>query len=177
MSIKNILVHSYSFNIKCGGITVGFELCKILDNMGINVRIIAPKKIGNSIFTKYYDNDFNLDETLVIYGETIQGNPLNAKFYLWVTLKCSTSPVSSNYFAAIWCDLVPKSCYRFIYFSYYIFRFILFRTRYSSIIYSINCSNISYYILIKIYFIFTFKLKSITVSFIFGILYCIRDKN
>jgi hypothetical protein len=94
MSIKNILVHSYSFNIKCGGITVGFELCKILENMGINVRIIAPEKIGNSIFTKYYDNDFNLDETLVIYGETIQGNPLNAKYVVrWILApigKCSS---------------------------------------------------------------------------------------
>ena len=54
MTIKNILVHSHSFNIKCGGNTVQYELCKILENMGINVRIIAPKKIGNSIFTKYY---------------------------------------------------------------------------------------------------------------------------
>jgi len=80
MIIKNILVHSHSFEIKCGGNTVQYELCKILENMGINVRIHAPDKIPNSIFMQYYDNDFNLDETLVIYGETIQGNPLNAKY-------------------------------------------------------------------------------------------------
>lgn len=94
MSIKNILFHSYSFNMKCGGITVGFEFCKILDNMGINIRICAPERVANSIFTKYYDNNFNLDETLVMYGETIYGNPLNAKYILrWILApigKCSS---------------------------------------------------------------------------------------
>jgi hypothetical protein len=94
MTIKNILVHSYAFNIKCGGITVGFELCKILDNLGINIRILASERIDNSIFAKYYDNNFNLDETLVIYGETIQGNPLNAKYVVrWILApigKCSS---------------------------------------------------------------------------------------
>jgi hypothetical protein len=101
MSIKNILVHSYSFNIKCGGITVGFELCKILDNMGINVRIHAPNKIPNCIFMQYYDNDFNLDETLVIYGEGIQENPLNAKYVArWILApigKCSSIKIHKTW--------------------------------------------------------------------------------
>jgi len=90
MSIKNIIFHSYNFDSKIGGITVGFELCKILDSMGMNIIICAPNKIENSIFSKYYDNNdndndndndnFKMDETLVIYGETIHGNPLNAKY-------------------------------------------------------------------------------------------------
>ena len=95
MTIKNILIYCInSFDIKCGGLTVQYELCKILDNMGINVRIIAPEKIPNCIFMKYYDNDFNLDETLVIYGETINGNPFNAKYVVrWILApigKCSS---------------------------------------------------------------------------------------
>jgi hypothetical protein len=86
MPIKNILVCCDSpFEIKCGGLTVQYELCKILDNIGINVRIYAPKKIPNNIFIKYYDNEFDLNETLVIYGETISGNPLNAKYVVrWI---------------------------------------------------------------------------------------------
>ena len=94
MTIKNIILYCInSFNIKCGGLTVQYELCKILKNMGINVRIHAPDKIPNCIFMQYYDNDFNLDETLVIYGETIQENPLNAKYVArWILApigKCS----------------------------------------------------------------------------------------
>lgn len=77
--MKNILFYcEQSFNNKCGGLTVQYELCKILDNMGINVRIQAPDKIRNSIFMKYYNNEFNLNDIIVIYGETIYGNPLNA---------------------------------------------------------------------------------------------------
>ena len=77
--MKNILIYcNLSFNIKCGGLTVQYELCKILEEYGQNVRIQAPDKIENDIFMKYYNNEFNLDETIVIYGETIEGNPLNA---------------------------------------------------------------------------------------------------
>jgi hypothetical protein len=94
MTIKNIILYCInSFEIKCGGITVQYELCKILENMRINVRIHAPDKIPNCIFMQYYDNDFNLDETLVIYGETIQENPLNAQHVArWILApigKCS----------------------------------------------------------------------------------------
>jgi len=83
MSIKNIIILPHmEFNLADGGTTVQYELGKILDNMGMNVRIMSSTKIDNSIFTKYYDDEenFKMDETLVIYCEGIHGNPLNAKY-------------------------------------------------------------------------------------------------
>jgi hypothetical protein len=77
--MKNVLLYTiYDFNFKCGGLVVQYELCKILDNLGVNVRIRAPTNIKNSIFSKFYENNFDLNDTVVIYGETIEGNPLNA---------------------------------------------------------------------------------------------------
>jgi hypothetical protein len=77
--MKNILIYTTSgLYLSCGGLVVQYELCRILDSMGINVRIHAPIQIPNNIFSKFYENNFDLNETVVIYGETIEGNPLNA---------------------------------------------------------------------------------------------------
>jgi hypothetical protein len=86
MSPPNILVYTINpFSFTCGGIVVQYELCRIIDNMGINVRIRAPDNICNSIFSKFYQNDFDIKNTLVIYGETIEGNPLNAPYVMrWI---------------------------------------------------------------------------------------------
>ena len=80
MTSKNVLVWMpQNFNISCGGVNVQFELCKILKELGVNVKLYAPVKIKNPIFNDYYcNNDFDLNNTIVIYGETIDGNPLNA---------------------------------------------------------------------------------------------------
>jgi hypothetical protein len=82
----NILVYTINpFSFTCGGIVVQYELCRIIDSMGINVRIRAPENINNSIFSKFYQNNFDLNNTLVIYGETITGNPLNAPYVMrWI---------------------------------------------------------------------------------------------
>jgi hypothetical protein len=85
--MKNILIYTpYEFSINCGGIVVQYELCKIISNMGINIQISSPNKIKNSIFNNYtLDNEFDLENTIVIYGETIEGNPLNAKYIVrWI---------------------------------------------------------------------------------------------
>jgi hypothetical protein len=82
----NILVYTVtSFNFKCGGLVVQYEFCRVLEKLGINVKISAPEKIQNSIFCKYYNNDFDLNNTIVIYGETIEGNPLKAPYVIrWI---------------------------------------------------------------------------------------------
>jgi hypothetical protein len=84
---KNVLIWTSSvFNIGCGGLNVQYELCRVLKEMGVNVKIYAPIKVENSIFNDYYeDNEFDLNETVVIYGETIDGNPLNAPYVVrWI---------------------------------------------------------------------------------------------
>ena len=68
------------FDITCGGLTVQFALCKLLCELGMNARIKSNSNIENHICNNYYNNEFPIDENVVvIYGETIKGNPLNAK--------------------------------------------------------------------------------------------------
>jgi hypothetical protein len=84
--IKNILVWTKcKFDFTCGGLVVQYELCRILKSIDINVKIVGVNNIKNSIFNDYYDNSFDLNETVVIYGETIEGNPLNAPYVVrWI---------------------------------------------------------------------------------------------
>jgi hypothetical protein len=86
MAYPNILVFTVnSFSFTCGGLVVQYELCRMIDSMGINIRMMSPENIPNSIFSKFYQNDFDLNNTLVIYGETIEGNPLNAPYVMrWI---------------------------------------------------------------------------------------------
>lgn len=84
--VSNILFYTQSpFNLDCGGLVVQYYLCSILKFLGSNVKIYAPKQIQNHIFNDYYNDDLDLNKTLVIYAETIQGNPINAPNVLrWI---------------------------------------------------------------------------------------------
>ena len=95
----NILVYTISpFDFKCGGLVVQYELCSVLDTLRVNIRISAPEKINNSIFCKYYNNDFDLNNTIVIYGETIEGNPLNAPYVArWILAPLGLVAPYDNY--------------------------------------------------------------------------------
>jgi hypothetical protein len=89
---KKIIIYlpdEHSFNENCGGITVQFYFAKILENLGQNIKIYNNRKINNNINNNYFDNNENLDldNTIVIYGECIEGNPLNAKYVVrWILL-------------------------------------------------------------------------------------------
>jgi len=88
MAIQNFIIHTHMgpFNFKDGGTVVQYLLCKILEDYGKTARIYSNVKIANSIFSKYYENDFPIDDNcIVIYCEGIQGNPLNApKVVRWM---------------------------------------------------------------------------------------------
>lgn len=113
----NILVYTeLSFNFNCGGIVVQYELCKILDSLGHNVRIKSPTNDSNSIFCKYYNNEFDMNETIVIYGETISGNPLKAPYVVrWILAPLGIIGESKKH---TWChsDLVYYFNYDKIFF-------------------------------------------------------------
>jgi hypothetical protein len=69
----------FSFNE--GGTVVQYLLAKTLEEYGQNVRIYSSSgiKINNSVFSKFYDNNFPIDDNcVVIYCEGTIGNPLNA---------------------------------------------------------------------------------------------------
>jgi hypothetical protein len=74
------------FIFECGGVVVQYELANILNNLGVDVSIMSPINIQNSICNNFYDGTpIDIDNTFVIYGETIEGNPLNAKYVIrWI---------------------------------------------------------------------------------------------
>ena len=82
--MKNILIYTHmpKFSFTDGGTVVQFLLAKTLEEYGQNVKIYSGSgiKINNSIFNKFYDNNFPIDDNcVVIYCEGTIGNPLNAK--------------------------------------------------------------------------------------------------
>ena len=84
---KNILFYTiHPYTDKIGGIIVQYYIAALLDKLGENVRI--HRKFGvvdNQIFNKFYDEDFDMENTVVIYSEGEPGNPLNAKYCVrWI---------------------------------------------------------------------------------------------
>jgi len=89
----NILIYTHMphFSFKDGGTVVQYYLAQVLEEYGQNVRIYTNNNVNipNSIFSKFYNNDFPIDDnTIVIYCEGTQGNPLNArKVVRWMLSK------------------------------------------------------------------------------------------
>jgi hypothetical protein len=81
----------HEFNLNDGGTVVQYYLANILNEYSVNVRIYPSSgiKTSNFIFSKFYNNDFPIDDnTIVIYCEGTQGNPLNAKYVVrWMLSK------------------------------------------------------------------------------------------
>ena len=86
----NIIIYTHlPFMKRDGGITVQYNLAKILKTYGKNVKICSNEGIcDNNIYNEYCDasdygnNDYKIDNTIVIYCEGIMGNPLNAKYVI-----------------------------------------------------------------------------------------------
>ncbi len=82
-SLKNIIIYAFEYTESSGGISCLYKLAYELDKKGFKVRIFLEKnnkELSNNIFSNYYNNDFNLEETIIIYPEIIKGNPLNGKY-------------------------------------------------------------------------------------------------
>jgi len=99
---KIVFFMESDFMYHCGGIVVQYELAKNLNNSMVDVKIISPRNIKNNIYndfllTKTLD-DADIDNTIVIYGETIRGNPLNAKYVIrWILAPIGICSHIDNY--------------------------------------------------------------------------------
>jgi hypothetical protein len=104
--MKNILVYTHMphFDFKDGGTVVQYLLAKTLEEMGLNVRIYSNTGIciNNIIFSKFYNNDFPIDENcVVIYCEGTLGNPLKAPLVVrWMLSKLGQNV--PHYFLDTW---------------------------------------------------------------------------
>ena len=86
MKSLNIIIatHMGGFNPLDGGTVAQFNLGKIIDELGYNVRMKTPNNYvaKTNIFDKFYDPsfaNFDDDNTVVIYCEGTIGNPLQSK--------------------------------------------------------------------------------------------------
>ena len=79
---KNVLIYPHmKFNLRDGGITVHYYFAQLLDKLGIKVRINTSSFVNsNCIFNNFYNDEFDLNDTIVIYCEGVVGNPLNAPY-------------------------------------------------------------------------------------------------
>ena len=97
---KIVIFMEINFDFRCGGLVVQYELAKHLNILMNDVTIISPTNIQNNIY-----NNFSLtktlsdvDTTIVIYGETIKGNPLNAKHIIrWILAPIGICSLIDNY--------------------------------------------------------------------------------
>jgi len=96
MTIEHILIfpcHNCNFNYSSGGVTCSFEMAKCLSQY-IDVLIYNTQDIPNHIYNKTFSHNilstdltttYNIENTLVVYGETVQDNPLRAKYIVrWI---------------------------------------------------------------------------------------------
>ena len=69
-----------------GGITVQLNLAKLLNDKGVPTKLLSPHgNIDNSIYNNFASTSDMNDDTVVIYCEGVNGNPLNCnKVVRWV---------------------------------------------------------------------------------------------
>ena len=97
MRFKNVLIYplyNCIYDYSCGGITCCFEMAKQLSNYFPNVLIYDISQMPNNIYNKLFikidissdlNQEYNIENTLTIYGETVENNPLNSKYIVrWI---------------------------------------------------------------------------------------------
>jgi len=97
MRFTNILIYPCNncmYEYCSGGITCSFEMAKLLSNYFSNVLIYNILSQPNSIYNKSFkhieistdlNEEYNIENTLVIYGEGVEHNPLNSKYIVrWI---------------------------------------------------------------------------------------------
>ena len=80
---KDILIYPHTtFQENNGGIMVQYKISQILDSLGERVRILNfhDNNASNPIYNNFYENDFKLNNMVVVYCEDIEGNPFNGKY-------------------------------------------------------------------------------------------------
>jgi hypothetical protein len=103
---KTIIIYLHmAFDLSNGGVTVQYYLAYILNSFGIDVKIcnIHDNNKENSIYNNFitpseFKNNYNNNNTIVIYCEGIIGNPLSAKYVVrWLLSKLGQN-VPINYY-------------------------------------------------------------------------------
>ena len=97
MRFTNVLIYPCAkcrYNYSCGGILCSFELARLLSNYFRNVLIYNVHAIDNDIYNKSFSDitistdlqqEYNIENTLVIYGEGVEYNPLKSKYIVrWI---------------------------------------------------------------------------------------------
>ena len=79
---NNIIIYPHAYYSEGdGGVNVLYYLAKKLEESGKNVRIYPTfGMIPSPHFNKYYNNDFDITDCIVIYCEGTIGNPLCARY-------------------------------------------------------------------------------------------------
>ena len=79
---NNIIIYPHAYYSEGdGGVNVLYYLAKILEESGKNVRMYPTfGMIPSPHFNKYYNNDFDITDCIVIYCEGTIGNPLCARY-------------------------------------------------------------------------------------------------
>ena len=77
---KNIIIYPHGkYQSSDGGINVHYCLAQLLKQQNINVKMFNNFDSSNEIFSDFTDT-IDIENTIVIYCEGIEGNPLNAKY-------------------------------------------------------------------------------------------------
>lgn len=97
MRFTNVLIYPCNncmYEYCSGGITCSFEMARILSNYFPNVLIYNMLSAPNPIYNKSFKNieistnlneEYNIENTLTIYGEGVEYNPLNSKYIVrWI---------------------------------------------------------------------------------------------